>query len=116
MYWPLNHGVSGKTFREAMASEIYPALRQFEPEFLFLSAGFDAHIGDPLGGLNLNDRDFAEITRDLLEIAAELCDGRVVSVLEGGYNPLCLASSCAAHVRELQNASAAVEVGLTQTA
>ena len=52
-----------------------------------------------------------EITRDLLEIAAELCDGRAVPVLEGDYNPLCLASSCAAHVRELQNASAAIEVG-----
>ena len=94
-----------------MASEIYPALRQFEPEFLFLSAGFDAHIGDPLGGLKLSDRDFAEITRDLLDVAAELCNGRVVSVLEGGYNPMCLASSCAAHVRELENASAAVGVG-----
>lgn len=104
---PLSRGDNGKTFREAMASEIYPALRMFEPEFLFISAGFDAHIGDPLGGLTLNDHDYADITRDLLEAAAELCGGRVVSVLEGGDNPMCLASSCAAHVRELQKASAA---------
>lgn len=106
---PLSRGDNGKKFREAMTSEIYPPLRQFAPQFLFLSAGFDAHIGDPVGGLKLNDRDFADITRDLLEVADELCDGRVVSVLEGGYSPMCLASSCAAHVRELQNASAAAD-------
>lgn len=106
---PLSRGDNGKKFREAMTSEIYPALRQFAPQFLFLSAGFDAHIGDPVGGLKLNDRDFADITRDLLDVADELCDGRVVSVLEGGYSPMCLASSCAAHVRELQNAAAAAD-------
>ncbi len=109
---PLSRGDNGQTFREALVSEIYPALRLFRPQFLFISAGFDAHVGDPLGDLMLNDRDFADITRDLLEIADELCGGRVVSVLEGGYNPPCLASSCAAHVRELQNASAAADIGL----
>lgn len=108
---PLSRGDSGQVFRKAMMSDIYPALRSFAPQFLFLSAGFDAHVGDPLGDLMLNDRDFADITRDLLEVAAELCGGRVVSVLEGGYNPACLASSCAAHVRELQNASAAANIG-----
>ncbi len=105
---PLSRGTNGKTFREAMAADIYPTLKAFTPQFMFLSAGFDAHIGDPLGGLTLNDQDFAEITRELLELADGLCGGRVVSVLEGGYNPMCLASSCAAHVRELMKASACV--------
>ena len=103
---PLSRGTNGKTFREAMAADIYPTLKAFTPQFMFLSAGFDAHIGDPLGGLTLKDQDFADITRELLELADAVCGGQVVSVLEGGYNPMCLASSCAAHVRELMKASA----------
>jgi acetoin utilization deacetylase AcuC-like enzyme len=78
-----------------------PALRDFAPELLVISAGFDAHHLDPLGGLALTDDDFHWITRQLMTVADECARGRVVSTLEGGYSLQGLASGCAAHVRAL---------------
>ena len=78
-----------------------PALREFEPQLLIISAGFDAHRLDPLAGLNLEDADFAWITRELMQIAEVACDGRIVSILEGGYSLEGLATGTMAHVREL---------------
>jgi acetoin utilization deacetylase AcuC-like enzyme len=73
----------------------------FEPDLIFISAGFDAHRSDPLGQLQLEDEDFAELTRTVQQWATEACRGRLVSCLEGGYNLRTLGQTVATHVREL---------------
>ncbi|ADM09802.1 histone deacetylase/AcuC/AphA family protein [Parvularcula bermudensis HTCC2503] len=83
-----------------------PALRDFAPEMVVISAGFDAHREDPLGGLDLTEDDFAWVTTEIAAVAAETAGGRVVSVLEGGYALDALARSVAAHVEALANAAA----------
>jgi acetoin utilization deacetylase AcuC-like enzyme len=88
-------------FRAAMSQTILPALRRFAPDFLLISAGFDAHADDPLAGLRFHEDDYAWATEELLAVARESCDGRVVSTLEGGYNLAALAASAAAHVGAL---------------
>ncbi len=96
---------SGSTeFRAAVTGEILPALHEFSPDFLFISAGFDAHTDDPLANLNLTTGDYAWVTQELVAFAADACRGRVVSTLEGGYSLPALAESCAAHVRALMDA------------
>lgn len=77
----------------------------FKPDFIFISAGFDAHAGDPLGQLRLEDEDFVLMTRAIKDWAATVCDGRVVSCLEGGYNLETLGQTARLHVRELQKSS-----------
>jgi acetoin utilization deacetylase AcuC-like enzyme len=94
-------GSRGEEFREAWAYGILPALEAFKPELLIISAGFDAHAADPLAQLRLNVGDFAWVTDELLAIADRVCEGRVVSLLEGGYDLDALAASAAAHVRSL---------------
>ena len=79
----------------------FPALRAFAPELILVSAGFDAHRFDPLANLGWDESDFAWLTREICNLADELCDGRVVSTLEGGYDLPALAASVAAHVTEL---------------
>jgi acetoin utilization deacetylase AcuC-like enzyme len=98
---PLARGCDSDEFRECMTDELLPALRRFAPELLIVSAGFDAHEKDPLGGLNFTDDDYHWITRELMQVAAESAQRRVVSVLEGGYSLEGLASGTAAHVRAL---------------
>lgn len=98
---PLSPYAGSDEFRSAMGQRILPALRAFEPEFIFISAGFDGHTADPLAQLNLVEADYAWITAELLEIAADCCNGRVVSTLEGGYNLDALASSVSTHVRTM---------------
>jgi acetoin utilization deacetylase AcuC-like enzyme len=98
---PLAQGCSSEQFRKQMTDVLLPALRRFSPELLIISAGFDAHHKDPLGGLNLTDEDYHWVTAELLNIANESARGRVVSVLEGGYSLEGLASGTAAHVRAL---------------
>ncbi len=99
---PLAGGAGSAQFRAAMERVILPALRDFQPELLIISAGFDAHAADPLGGLSLTTSDFSWVTRALLDVAADACDGRVVSVLEGGYDLAALAECAATHVAELR--------------
>jgi acetoin utilization deacetylase AcuC-like enzyme len=101
---PLPPGAGSSEFRAAFTSEILLALRRFGPDFLFISAGFDAHAEDPLANLNLEADDYAWATRELLAVAADACQGRVVSALEGGYSLSALAESCSAHVRALMKA------------
>ncbi len=98
---PLSAGDGSAPFRAAMTTRILPALENFAPQLIVISAGFDAHARDPLGGLQLDESDFAWITRRLMDLAAKHCGGRVVSILEGGYDLEALASSAAAHVRTL---------------
>lgn len=98
---PLKPGSGSAAFRAAMENEMLPALRAFAPELVIISAGFDAHHLDPLGGLKFTDDDFHWITRELMAVADATAQGRVVSVLEGGYSLEGLASGTAAHVRAL---------------
>ena len=78
-------------------------LREFQPELIIISAGFDAHMRDPLANLNLVESDFAWATQKLMEVADQCAGGRVVSVLEGGYDLEALANSSAAHVTALMH-------------
>jgi acetoin utilization deacetylase AcuC-like enzyme len=98
---PLRAGSGAKEFRQAMEGLILPALKDFAPDFLIISAGFDAHRNDLLGGLALSEPDFAWATLKLQEQADASAGGRVVSVLEGGYDLASLASSTAVHVQAL---------------
>jgi acetoin utilization deacetylase AcuC-like enzyme len=98
---PLAHGADGFVFREAIESVVLPRLIAFAPDLVIISAGFDAHWRDPLAGLNFTEADFAWVTTQLMEIAAHCCDGRVVSLLEGGYDLVGLGRSTAAHVAAL---------------
>ncbi len=98
---PLMPGANGTVFKEALEVAILPRLDGFEPDLVIISAGFDAHHRDPLGGLNLTEGDFAWATRQLMNVAEKHCDGLVVSVLEGGYDLEGLARSAAAHVLTL---------------
>ena len=101
---PLPRGCESALFQAQIEAEILPALRRFRPELIIISAGFDAHYLDPLAGLNLEDDDFHWITGELMRIADATCDGRIVSILEGGYSMDGLASGSAAHVRALVGA------------
>lgn len=98
---PLRAGDGGEQFREAMETTILPRLEAFGPDLIIISAGFDAHIRDPLAGLNFTEDDFAWATKRLMELADKRSGGRVVSVLEGGYDLQGLAGSAAAHVTAL---------------
>ncbi|MGD9786187.1 MAG: histone deacetylase family protein [Hyphomicrobiaceae bacterium] len=103
---PLRSGDGGSVFREAMESRILPALRAFSPDIILISAGFDAHRSDPLASLELVEDDFAWVTARLLDIADKQCGGRVVSMLEGGYDLTALARSVGVHVKTMMDAAA----------
>jgi acetoin utilization deacetylase AcuC-like enzyme len=102
---PLKAGDDGDEFRAAYEDRILPALDKFAPDLLIVSAGFDAHLKDPLAQLRLLEPDFAWITEQLLEAAAKHCGGKLVSTLEGGYDLDALASSAAIHVQTLMGAA-----------
>ncbi|HYP84103.1 histone deacetylase family protein [Variovorax sp.] len=102
---PLALACDSQGFRTRMREEMLPALRRFAPELLIISAGIDAHFKDPLGGLNFTDDDYHWITAELMKVADESSQGRVVSILEGGYSLEALASGTAAHVRALLQAA-----------
>ena len=101
---PLRPGAGSSEFRRAFNEVILPALEDFRPDFLLISAGFDAHRADPLAQLMLVESDYAWVTEQLAACAARHCEGRLVSSLEGGYDLEALASSAAAHVRALMAA------------
>lgn len=98
---PLAAGDTGTAFREKYEDIIFPALTNFKPQLLLISAGFDAHKDDPLASINLVENDYHWVTEALLEIAGRTCKSRIVSVLEGGYNLKALAASVAVHVKTL---------------
>jgi acetoin utilization deacetylase AcuC-like enzyme len=101
---PLKAGDGGAAFREAMKTRILPALDAFRPDLILVSAGFDAHQGDPLAHCRLLEPDFEWITEELMAMAAKHCSSRIVSVLEGGYELGALGRSTASHVRMLMKA------------
>lgn len=98
---PLRAGDGGEAFRDAFESAILPRLDAFRPDLVIISAGFDAHWRDPLANLNLKESDFAWATQKLMEVADRHAGGRLVSVLEGGYDLEGLSKSAAAHVMAL---------------
>ncbi len=98
---PLRAGAGKEEFRDAMENHMLPAITAFAPELMMISAGFDAHHDDPLGGLNLTAEDFGWATAKLVHQANHLCQGRLVSTLEGGYNLQALAECVGAHARAL---------------
>ncbi len=101
---PLRPNDAGDKFRDAMTSRILPALHNFAPDLILISAGFDAHQADPLANLRLVEDDFAWATAQVCELAERHARGRVVSMLEGGYDLTALARSVAVHVRTLMDA------------
>jgi acetoin utilization deacetylase AcuC-like enzyme len=98
---PLRPGDGGDRFKEAMESVILPRLDGFAPDLVIISAGFDAHMRDPLANLNFVEADFVWATQKLMQLADKRAKGRVVSVLEGGYDLEGLSKSVAAHVTAL---------------
>lgn len=105
---PMADGDGGPAFRAAFDDLIVPRLMAFAPELIVISAGFDAHRRDPLAGLELDADDFGWMTRKLMDVADATAAGRVVSVLEGGYDLQALQQSVAAHVTALMGASTAL--------
>jgi acetoin utilization deacetylase AcuC-like enzyme len=101
---PLAPGDGGAKFRSAFENAILPQLQKFAPELIVISAGFDAHRRDPLANINLDADDFGWVTRKLMDVAYSSAGGRVVSVLEGGYDLQGLKESVAAHVTALMGA------------
>ena len=97
---PLDAGTSGNIFLNAY-EPIFKKIIEFKPEFILLSSGFDAHINDPLAQINLQSKDFAELTNRILKITKEVCNNKLVSVLEGGYDLQALQESSSLHVQSL---------------
>ena len=98
---PFPPGSSGALMRQKYNALVFPALQKFKPELILISAGFDAHEADPLAELNWSTEDFSWLTERLCQIASDYCGGRLVSILEGGYDLEALAESVKAHVMKL---------------
>jgi acetoin utilization deacetylase AcuC-like enzyme len=98
---PLPEGADGEMFRAALETAVLPRIAAFESDLILVSAGFDDHWRDPLAGLDLTEDDFRWATERLVDVADRVCSGRVVSLLEGGYDLIGLARSAAAHVEAL---------------
>ena len=97
---PLDVNTNNEVFFNSF-DKVISKLKNFKPEFILLSSGFDAHTNDPLAQINLSSKDFYEITKRILMVANEICDGKVVSILEGGYNLNALKESAYFHVKGL---------------
>jgi acetoin utilization deacetylase AcuC-like enzyme len=103
---PLPSGTGSDAFRAVIETDVLPALRRFKPELILISAGFDAHRADPLAQMMLTTDDFRWVTERICDVADLVCEGRVVSTLEGGYDLSALAASVAAHVGVLMERGA----------
>ena len=102
---PLPPGSNGAAMRAAYELVAFPRIKAFEPELIIISTGFDAHQDDPLAELNWSTEDFVWLTKQLCALANDLCEGRLVSALEGGYDLNALAASVKAHVKILSEAA-----------
>lgn len=102
MNLPIQFGTSRRDILARFTSELQHFAQRLRPQLVLVSAGFDAHRADPIGSLGLESEDFATLTRVVREVANEYCQGKIVSVLEGGYNPAALAESVEVHWGELQ--------------
>ena len=100
---PLQAGTGSKLYQEAFDQKIITAIDHQKPDFIIISAGFDAHQSDPLANLNLVESDFKKITSKLKVLANKHCEGKIISMLEGGYDINALEKSILIHLKELQN-------------
>lgn len=98
---PVKAGLRGEAFRQIVTEKWLPRLTEFVPEMIFISAGFDAHYEDDMASLGLNESDYAWVTEQLVELARQSAQGRIVSMLEGGYALSALARSVTAHIKAL---------------
>jgi len=105
---PLPRGADSDAFRRVWQQQLLPEIATFAPELMLISAGFDAHWRDPLAGLRLDTEDFAWLTHELVTLAAQHANGRIVSTLEGGYDLTVLGQCALAHVQALQETGAHV--------
>eukprot|EP00904_Undaria_pinnatifida_P011247 jgi/Undpi1/7252/HiC_scaffold_22.g09725.m1 len=112
----MREGEGSRQFRRAYSEKILPALEAFQPGLIFISAGFDAHEDDPLAGISLDELDYHWVTQQICEVAKKVCGGRVVSILEGGYNLQAIANSSVAHVLALREAAAAAGLSTSSKA
>ena len=101
MNFPFPAGSGRKEILGAVEQSLAPAATRFQPDLIMISCGFDSRTGDLLGGFTLTDRDFTDLTRAVMAMAAQHAGGRVVSVLEGGYALSGLASAAVAHLETL---------------
>ncbi len=99
---PLPEGTGSQAFRDVITQIVLPRLDAFSPQLVIISAGFDAHMNDPLAGMRLTTEDFGWVTARLCDVADTHCEGKVVSSLEGGYDLAALGASAAAHVKVLE--------------
>ncbi|HUO07272.1 MAG TPA: histone deacetylase [Phycisphaerae bacterium] len=104
---PLRAGSGFAEIQAALLTKLWPKLREFRPELILISAGFDSRVEDPLGEFTLEDEDFAKLTRLLMEWAHGFASGRLISILEGGYNLGALGNTVASHVQTLMAGSVA---------
>ncbi len=100
---PLKSGTSGIEFIKIFEQKILNPINKFKPEIILISAGFDAHTRDPLASINLESKDFYEITKNIVDLANTHCHGKVISFLEGGYDLLALSESIKFHLSALKN-------------
>ena len=100
---PLQPNAGSTEFRRMVSDILLPKLEKFNPDLILISAGFDAHMDDPLGGINLDTDDYIWITEKIMDVAAKYCGCKIISSLEGGYDLDALARSTAAHVNILLN-------------
>jgi len=100
---PLQFGISRERYKSAFENALETAANRCKPQLMLISAGFDAHRLDPIGSLGLESEDFAELTQMAIDVARTHCEGRIVSLLEGGYNVDALAESVVLHLRALAN-------------
>ena len=103
--YPLKAGVGDKEFIDIFDNSLSEKVLKYNPDLIIVSAGFDAHMNDPIGGLSVTTEGYHNISRTITKIADEVCDGKIVSSLEGGYNLKALAESVAAHLIALQGKS-----------
>ena len=99
---PMDAGANNEAYTEVFTEKILPAVELFKPDIILISAGFDAHQADPLGSINLTTEHYAWMTKRLMECADRHCNGRILSVLEGGYDLDALALSVASHIKTLK--------------
>ena len=97
---PLKAETSSKEFFDSY-KKVYDKLNEFKPEFILLSAGFDAHKNDPLANINLESKDYYTLTKEIMKIAKQICESKIVSILEGGYNLAAIQESAKYHVEAL---------------
>ena len=98
---PVSFGTPVRDYLTHFETELTKFADSFQPQLVLLSAGFDAHTADPVGSLGLASEDFQQLTNIVLDVAGQHCGGKLISVLEGGYNPAMLAESVELHLREL---------------